>query len=263
MTSISSRDNPRVRRWRDLTRDAQARREQGCAMIEGPNLVSACLNSGNRIKNLILSRRGAERPEFVGIVRRSGKTPIVLSDSVFRLIADTDAPAGIAAEIALPGSVPDLKTSAGCVILEGVQEPGNVGAILRSAAAFGVKDAVLDSACADPWSPKTLRAGTGAHFSMRIAAGADLAAAIERFGGTVICTVPRDGTPIATAEFPERIGWVFGAEGQGVSKALAGRATFRVSIPMDGLAESLNVAAAAAICFYEAARRLNRPGARS
>lgn len=260
MTLISSRDNPRVRRWRALTRDAQARREQGCAIIEGTNLVSACLSSGNRIKNLILSKHGADRPEFAAIVRRSGKTPIILSDPVFRSIADTDTPVGIAAEIALPGSGPDLKTSAGCVILEGVQEPGNVGAILRSAAAFGIRDAVLDPACADPWSPKTMRAGMGAHFSMNIAAGADLAAAIGRFGGTLICTVPRDGAPIAAAEFQAPIGWIFGAEGRGVSKALASRATLRVSIPMHGLAESLNVAAAAAICFYEAARRLSSGG---
>ena len=255
MTAISSRANPRVRRWRELAREPQARRKEGCAIIEGPNLLSACLNAGNRIKSLILSRRGADRAEFAEIVRRSGKTPVILADPVFRLITDTDTPAGIAAEIALPASVPDLKTSTGCVILEGVQEPGNVGAILRSAAAFGVKDAVLDPACADPWSPKTLRAGAGAHFSVRIATGADLGSAVERFGGTVICTVRRDGVPIAAAELPQRIGWIFGAEGQGVSKALAARAALRVSIPMDGLAESLNVGAAAAICFYEQARR--------
>ena len=258
MSVISLRTNPRVRRWRALMRDAQARREHGSAMIEGPNLVSACLNSGSGIRSLILSSSGADRSEFADIVRRSGRMPAVLSEAVFRYISDTDTPAGIAAEIALPGSGQDLKTSAGCVILEGVQEPGNVGAILRSAAAFGVKDAVLDPACADPWSPKTLRAAAGAHFSMNIVAGADLIEAIGRFGGIVICAVPRDGVPIANAEFPKRIGWIFGAEGRGVSKGLAAQAMLRVSIPMDGLAESLNVAAAAAICFYAASRHAFR-----
>jgi TrmH family RNA methyltransferase len=252
MTAISSRDNPRVQRWRELTRDGQARREQGCAMIEGPNLVSACLNSGHRIRELILSKRGAERGEFSEIARRSGRTPVVLADRVFRLIADTGAPAGIAAEIALPALAPDLKASAGCVILEGVQEPGNVGAILRSAAAFGIRDAVLDPDCADPWSPKTLRAGAGAHFSLKIAAGVDLAQAIARFGGTVVCTVPRGGKPLAETNLSGRLAWLFGAERRGMSGALAALATLRVSIPMDGLAESLNVAAAAAICFYQA-----------
>lgn len=263
MTVISSRENPRVRRWRELARDAHARRRQRCALIEGPNLVLACLNSGGGIRSLILSRSGAERPEFADIVRRSGKTPVLLSDSVFRAIADTEAPAGIAAEIGLPGSFPDLEASAGCVILEGVQDAGNVGAILRSAAAFGLKHAMLDTGCADPWSPKVLRAAAGAHFTIEIAAGADLAAAIESFGGTVLCTAPRDGASIADTDLPERIGWIFGAEGRGVSKALAARATLTVSIPMAGLAESLNVGAAAAICFYEAARRLSRRGARS
>ena len=228
-------------------------------MIEGANLVSACLNSGSEIRSLILSRSAAQRAEFADLVRRTGMTPCVLSDSVFRSITDTEAPAGIAAEIALPESGPELKSSTGCVFLDAIQDAGNVGAILRSAAAFGIRDAVLGRGCADAWSPKVLRGAMGAHFSLRLADGADLAVATMRFGETIVCTVPRGGTPIADARLPARIGWIFGAEGQGVSKALAARATLRLSIPMAGLAESLNVAAAAAICFYEASRR----GARS
>jgi TrmH family RNA methyltransferase len=258
MTFIASRDNPRVRRWRGLTRDARVRRQQRSALIEGSNLISACLDSSTLIKNLIVSRTGSERTEFVALAKRSGKTPLVLADPVFRSIADTEAPAGIAAEIALPRSGPDLATSAGCVFLEGIQDAGNVGAILRSAAAFGIADAVLGHGCADAWSPKVLRGAMGAHFSMRIAENADLAVDIGRFGGTVVCTVPRGGVAISDADLAGRIGWIFGTEGQGVSDVLAARATLRVSIPMSGFAESLNVAAAAAICFYEAARASRR-----
>ena len=255
MTFIASRDNPRVRRWRALMHDARARRKQQRAIIEGENLVSAFLQSGKKVESLILSKTGSSNAAFIALTERSGKLATVLSDLVFRLIAETDSPDGIAAEIALPGAPFDPKSSAGCVFLERVQDPGNVGAILRNAAAFGIWDAVLGNGCADAWSPKVLRAAMGAHFSMQIAENADLLAAIGEFGGNVICTMPRGGEPLADVDLSGRIGWLLGAEGQGVSEALASRASLKVSIPMKGGTESLNVAAAAAICFYEYARR--------
>jgi TrmH family RNA methyltransferase len=263
MSLIASRDNPRVRRWRALTRDARERREQQRAMIEGENLISAYLQSGRTVENLILSKAGSSRAGFLALAERCGKAPTVLADTVFRSIADTESPAGIAAEIALPAPGIDLASSPGCVLLEAIQDAGNVGAILRSAAAFGVRDAVLGRGCADAWSPKVLRAAMGAHFAMRIADSVDLAAEMARFGGTVLCTVPRGGKPLADADLSGRLAWLFGAEGQGVSEPLAERASLKVSIPMKRGTESLNVAATAAICFYEASRRLNRPAARA
>lgn len=258
MSVISSRDNPRVRRWRALMRDSRERRAQGRAMIEGWNLVSACLAAGAPIEALILSESGAGEAELMALARRARKSPTVLADPVFQSIADAEAPAGIAAEIGLPESVPDLRTSAGCVMLDGIQDAGNVGAILRSAAAFGIRDAVLGRGCADAWSPKVLRAGAGAHFSLRIAESADLGAAMLGFGGRLLCTVPRGGTPLERADLSGRLGWLLGAEGRGVSEALAARAALKVTIPIAVGAESLNVAAAAALCFYEANRRAAR-----
>jgi TrmH family RNA methyltransferase len=251
---IASRDNPRVRRWRALAEDAGARRKEGSAWVEGAHLVAACLESGRVIKSVLLSTTGAERPELAALAARVGK-PVRLSDAVFRSIADTETPAGIAADIALSAGVPDLKAAASSVVLEGIQDPGNVGAILRSAAAFGIGDAVLDARCADAWSPKVLRAAMGAHFAMQIAERADLASSMECFAGKIACAVPRGGVPLTGADLSGRIGWLFGAEGQGVSAALAARAALKVTIPMPGGAESLNVAAAAAICFYEMAKR--------
>ena len=255
MTVITSRDNSRVRRWRELTRDARARRAQGSVLLEGSNLVAACLDAKISIKDLIVSESAADRAAFAALAKRSSRVPVVLADAVFRSIGDTEAPAGIAAEIALPATGPDLKASAGCVLLDAIQDAGNVGAILRSAAAFGIADAVLGAGCADAWSPKVLRAAMGAHFAMYIAESADLAAAIADFSGPVLCTAPRGGTPLPQAELPGRVAWLFGAEGRGVSAELAAHAALRVSIPMRGATESLNVAAAAAICFYEHARR--------
>jgi TrmH family RNA methyltransferase len=249
---IASRANPRVRRWRALAQDARARRRERRALIEGEHLVEACLDAGWKLEALLLGRSALAR--FEKLARRAGPS-VVLVDDVFRSIADTESPAGIAAEISLPGAGLELRTAPSCVFLEGVQDAGNVGAILRSAAAFGIGHAVLGKGCADAWSPKVLRAGMGAHFAMAIDEDADLAGAIERFGGRLLCTLARGGTALKDADLSGRVGWLFGAEGRGVSAALAARSALGVTIPMPGGAESLNVAAAAAICFYEAMRR--------
>jgi len=255
MIAIASRDNPRVRRWRDLVRDARERRRQRRAMIEGGNLVAALLQAGLTPECVVLSKAGAARPELAALAARCGRTPVMVENAVFRLIADTEAPVGIAAEIALPDAPPDAAGSTGGLFLEAVQDAGNVGAILRSAAAFGIRDAWLGPGCADAWSPKVLRAAMGAHFAMRLGEGADLASVMDVFPGKVVCTAPRGGVPIGQADLAGPLGWLFGGEGKGVSDALGARAGLRVSIPMPGDAESLNVAAAAAICFYAAASR--------
>jgi RNA methyltransferase, TrmH family len=256
MTAITSRHNPRVRRWRALAGDARERRKQQRALVEGEHLVAAFLDAGGQVEELILGKSAASR--FAALSKRCAKAPVVLADAVFLAIADMEAPAGIAAEIAIPDPESTLRAAESCVFLEGIQDAGNVGAILRSANAFGIRQAVLGKGCADAWSPKVLRAGMGAHFTMAIEERADLSAAIARFGGRVACTVPRGGSPLAGTDLSGRIGWLLGAEGQGVSGALLAKAALKVTIPMPGGAESLNVAAAAAICFYEFSRRAAR-----
>jgi TrmH family RNA methyltransferase len=141
-------------------------------------------------------------------------------------------------------------------VAAGVQDPGNVGAIVRSAAAFGIERVVLDPACADPWSPRALRAGMGGHFALDIAETKDLAAEIDAFKGTVACTVPRGGIALAGAPMDRAMAWLFGGEGRGLSDKAIERADLRVSIPMAAGTESINVAAAAAICLYESFCRL-------
>ncbi|OGA07028.1 MAG: hypothetical protein A3D95_04435 [Betaproteobacteria bacterium RIFCSPHIGHO2_12_FULL_69_13] len=255
MSILRSRDNPRVRRWAKLVRDARFRRKERRALVEGPHLLAAALDRGFAPVALLASERGLERDEIASLVRRAKLAPIVLSESLFRAVVEAESPQGIAAEFEIPAQVPDPATSAGCVFLESIQDAGNVGAILRSAAALGVPDAILDRRCADPWSPRALRAGMGAHFALRIAQSADLGAALERFGGKLVCAEARGGVPLREADLAGRLGWIFGGEGRGVSEAIARRAALRVTIPMADGIESLNVAAAAAICLYEAAAR--------
>ena len=256
MNVLRSRANPRVRRWHRLVRDSKARRAQARALIEGPRLVGACLAAGGVIEELIVSQSGMAKREIGALVDRAGvEELIVLSDAVFRAVVDTDTPQGIAAEVAIPATPPVLEESRGCVMLDRIQDAGNVGAILRSAAAFGVQDVLRSSGCADPWSPKVLRSAMGGHFLLRIGASRNPVSDLERFTGTVACAVPHGGVPIASADLKGPVLWIFGSEAQGVRGELTARADLRVTIPMPGTLESLNVGAAAAICFYEASRR--------
>jgi len=248
---IRARDNPRVRRWARLTADSGFRRNEKRVLIEGPHLVAEALSAGLKLHALIVSESGLKRKEIRSLVGE--REPVILADRVFGLVADAETPPGIAGEFEV--SQVERGESGPALFLEGIQDPGNVGAILRTAAAFGAGEVVLDRACADPWSPKVLRAAMGGHFRLALRQAADLVPDLETFPGTTICTVSRGGTPLSELELRGRAGWIFGAEGKGVSEALAARARVKVTIPTAPGTESINVAAAAAICLY-ASRRI-------
>ena len=218
-------------------------------LIEGPHLLAAALDAGIKPLAVLATEAALAKPE-IGALKL---TATVMTPAVFAAIADAETAPGIAAEIALP----KLKRDGSAVFLEGVQDPGNVGAIIRSAAAFGAGTVVLDRQCADPWSPKVLRAGQGGHFMLGIEQTDDLLGAIA--DRRLICTVAQGGRPLRQADLSGRIAWAFGAEGAGLSPGILAKAAERVTIPMAG-GESLNVAAAAAICLYES---FSRPGAGS
>ena len=252
MSVLRSRDNPRLKRWIRLGRDAAFRKKEKRMLVEGPHLVAEARAAGLQPLAVVASESGLQDPAIGRLAT------VVVSDSLFRLIADADTPQGVAAEIAIPAA---RKIAAGSVIfLDGVQDPGNVGAIVRSAAAFGIAEVVLGQGSADPWSPRALRAGMGGHFRVSLRSVADLADEVAGFSGRVVCASPRDGQPLRAADLSGRLGWLFGGEGQGVSEALAREADLLLSIPMRAGVESLNVAAAAAVCLYEA---FSRPGAGS
>ncbi len=263
MNVIRSKNNARVKTWIRLAADAKERRRRGLALIEGIHLVETLLSLGRSPVNLIVSESAAVRLEIGRIIERASLEPVVLADAVFNRIAGTDTPVGIAAEIEFSETKVDPAMSASCLFLDGIQDAGNIGTLLRSAAAFGVPDVMLGRGCADPWSPKALRAGMGGQFSLRIAASTDLAGDIRRFGDQSICTVVQGGAPVESIDLTGRIGWIFGGEGSGISDEVAALATLKATIVMPGGAESLNVAASAAICLYERSRQISRHGARS
>jgi RNA methyltransferase, TrmH family len=237
-------------------RDGRFRRSERRIVIEGPHLVAAALQAGVTPAALLATEAALERPELASLARQSKVAPVILSPAIFDAIVDAETPPGIAVEIPFP----EGKRRGAALFLEGVQDPGNVGTIVRSAAAFGAAAVVLDRQCADPWSPKVLRAGMGGHFSVGIHPVDDLAAAIAGFKGRVLCATADGGLSLRDVVFSGETGWLFGAEGAGVSPRLEALAAERVAIPMAPGTDSLNVAAAAAICLYEA---FSRPGARS
>jgi len=243
---IRSRDNARVKRWAKLARDGRLRRTERRVMIEGPHLLAAALAAGIKPVAVLATEAALAKPEIAALARE----PVVLSGVAFGAIADADTPPGIAAEIALP----ELRRDGPSVFLEGVQDAGNVGGIIRSAAAFGAGEVVVDRHCADPWSPKVLRAGQGGHFALQITQVESLEPVLESFAGRVLCTVPSGGQPLREADLSGPLGWLFGAEGAGVSPELQARAAARITIPLAEGSESLNVAATAAICLYAAFR---------
>jgi len=245
MAVLGSRDNPKVKRWRKLAADARYRRAEKRALIEGRHLLAAALERGISPVAVLVTEEAAAKAEIAALL---GARPVLLTKGVFRAIVDAETPQGLAAEI----EIPVAKGDGPAVFLEGVQDPANVGAIIRSAAAFGIGRMVLDRGCADPWSPKALRAGMGGHFALAIEETADLGGEIDAFRGMVACTVPRGG--VALGEARAR-GWIFGAEGSGLSEDILRRASLRVTIPMAAGSESLNVAAAAAICLYQSFSR--------
>jgi RNA methyltransferase, TrmH family len=177
-----------------------------------------------------------------------------LADGLFRELSGVAAPVGVLAAIAIP-KAPTGPITRSCVILDAVQDAGNVGAILRTAAAAGIGDIVLGPGCAGVWSPRVLRAAQGAHFSLNIREQADLVATLRDYRGTSVAAVVRGGTPLYELDVRGDVAWVFGNEGCGIDASLAATAAQLVSIPIVADTESLNVAAAAAICLFEGVRQ--------
>ncbi len=254
---IRSRDNQSYKQLRQLASSTRERRKAGLALLDGAHLIAAYRASGGVPEQLILSQSGKSNPEVAQLAAGgSGQGLLVLADGLFNDIAQVATPTGIIALIRTPQPGPLPASIDPCVMLENIQDAGNLGSILRSTAAAGIGTVLLSPGCAFPWSPKVLRAGMGAHFSLDIFDNADLAAIVPRLSARrLICASGHAPKSIYEADLRSPLAWVFGNEGAGVSKELSAIATEQLCIPMPGKTESLNVAAAAAICLFEQLRQ--------
>jgi RNA methyltransferase, TrmH family len=252
---ITSPDNPRFRALLKLQQSSRERRKAGRSLLDGVHLAVAYLRHIGVPDEIVVSASGLGNSEIAGLLREARLTPLVLSDGLFRELSSVTTPTGIIAIVQTPQPTAPPELPGPCVMLEDIQDPGNLGSILRSAAAAGVAEVYLSPKSVHAWSPRVLRAAMGAHFAVGIYENVDLEALVERYPGTVFAT-KRDATlPVFSADLRGCAGLLFGNEGAGLSTALQRLAHQTVSIPMPGNVESLNVAAAAAVCLFERVRQ--------
>lgn len=254
---ISSRDNPLLKELRRLAQDPGGYRRSGRIWIEGDHLCRAARDRGLRPPVAVFAEAAWDslRHEWSDAAERI----VLLPQELLAGISSLESPAPMGFVLDLPER-PALLPTAASVILDRVQDAGNVGSILRSAGAFGFSQVIALKGTAALWSPKVLRAGMGAHFGLRLIEGVEIDA-LDALSVPLVATSSHRGEWLHRARLPSPCAWLMGHEGQGVSAALEARASMQVRIAQPGGEESLNVAAAAAICLHASAAASSSPHA--
>jgi TrmH family RNA methyltransferase len=245
---ITSASNPLVKDLRKLANERSAYRKLGRIWLEGDHLCDAALARGIQPEIAVFTESFWEE----GSIRLSGEARnVVLPDALFAAISGLESPARVGFVVHAPER-PAIDVAAPTVILDRVQDTGNVGSILRSAAAFGFTQVVAMRGTAALWGPKVLRAGMGAHFALSLIEKAEMPE-IDLLRVPLVATSSHEGDFLHEAKLPWPCAWLMGNEGQGVDENLAWRAKLLVRIAQPGGEESLNVAAASAICLHASA----------
>ena len=257
MKRIQSRDNAQYKALRRLVESSRERRKSGLSVLDGPHLVGVYADRIGKPEQLVLSVSGLENPEIRSLVDRLAATDaLVLKDALFNEISPVVSPTGIVAVVKTPRPRTLPARLASCLMLEDLRDPGNLGSILRTAAAAGIEQVFLSASTVHAWSPRVLRAGMGAHFMLELYEQVDLAAAADAFPGTVVAASATAERSLYDADLSGLVAFVFGNEGGGLSPSLRKKAHAEIAVPMPGGTESLNVAAAVAVCLYERVRQL-------
>lgn len=253
METITSRHNPLVAHLRRLASSGSYRRERGEFLCDSPKLLHEALLHGAELLT-VAATRGMALPDGI----HAGVRLVEVPEDVMQLISPAKTPQGVVFTCRLPRTeCPQTLTGARYLALDGVQDPGNVGTIIRTADAAGLDGVLLSNQCADVFSPKVLRATMGSVFRMNLRTTDDLPGELTKLRekGYSILSSQLDGTPFYERQgVAEQFALVIGNEGNGVSEQVQQTATHRVRLPMRGGAESLNAAIAAAIMMYELMR---------
>jgi RNA methyltransferase, TrmH family len=250
--AITSRDNPLLTRLRKLAADPAAYRKLGEVWIEGEHLCSAFVQRGGVPAQCVVTEDAWLAPSLRALASHAAAVAVVPA-ALMAGLSTLESPAPIGFALPWVGSG-ELDAHAPSVVLDRLQDAGNVGNILRSASAFGFTQIIAIKGTAALWSPKVLRAGMGAHFALKLVEVAD-DDALAALQVPMLATSSHAVRAIHEAVLPWPCAWVMGHEGQGVSQALMRRCAESLRIPQPGGEESLNVAAAAAVCLYESARQ--------
>lgn len=247
---ITSRDNPLLVRLRKLAGDPGAYRKLGEVWIEGDHLCAALLERGGNASHAVVTELAWDQPRYRELAARAD-TVLVVPQALMVGLSGLESSAPIGFVVPWPGAG-TLHNDAPTIVLDRLQDAGNVGTILRSASAFGFTQVIAIKGTAALWSPKVLRAGMGAHFGLRLIEGSE---SLQGIDVPLLAASSHAAQAIHEAHLPWPCAWVMGHEGQGVSEALIKQCTMTLRIPQPGGEESLNVSAAAAICMYESSRR--------
>jgi len=260
MKAITSAANPGYRQWLRLAEHPRESRLQSRALAEGLHLAQAALQASATVEAVLL-RHGAacaEAARLAEVAMAGGAAGFELAAPLFDRISPVEHGVGlILVTVAVQHPLPE-RARCDMLYLDGVQDPGNVGTLLRTAAAAGIRDVLAGPATAALWAPKTLRAGQGAQFRLRLHEQVGAGALAGLLAGDWIGADARGGEPLWSAPLPRGpVGWILGGEGAGLSPAARAACRRLVSVPIDAAVESLNVAAAAAVCLFERRRRLH------
>lgn len=266
---ITSRDNPLIQRLRRLAGDPGAYRKLGEVWVEGDHLCSACLARGALVPLALIAEsawtgehgrapQGDAAALRLSALALDADKVVVVPDGLWKLFTGLESPARIGFVLTQSGAT-DIRPGLASVVLDRLQDAGNVGTILRTASALGVRQVLALKGTAALWSPKVMRAAMGAHWGLHLVEQLSVDD-IEALDVPLVATSSHTDSLLPSAALPDPCAWVLGHEGQGVSAALLERCLLTVSIPQPGGEESLNVAAAASICLYESLRRRHPAG---
>ena len=258
MELISSKENKKIKFLKKLSSSAAFRREEGVFAVEGLRLCEDALLSGAAVVSAFFSESFvAKNPDFVSRAQSRAGENYLLRDSLFAAVSDTKTPQGVLFVIKRLDKTIDfdkIKNNGKVLALEAVQDPVNLGTILRTAEALGVDAVVLSSDCCDVYAPKVARGSMGAVFRLSLHLTGDLPGLIgefNRFGTTYAAVLDRDSLALTDCRFEGAVLCAVGNEGNGLTPAAVAACTHKLFIPMRGGAESLNVSAAAGIILWE------------
>jgi TrmH family RNA methyltransferase len=260
MKHIHSRDNSQFKRLLLLAQSGRKLNQAGLMLLDGTHLLETARDASIEFTVLAIGASALEIPEQCSLFDSiTAEEKILLPDHLLSLLSPVTTATGLVGIAKVPARNGMLRSSTTCLLLEGIQDPGNLGTILRTAAAAGVKDIALSTGCASAWGAKVLRAGMGAHFRLSIQEDVNLPELAGQLLTTKIATAPQASQSVYETSLAMPVAWLFGGEGAGLSARLLETADQTISIPMPGHTESLNVAAAVAVCLFEQVRQQSNP----
>jgi TrmH family RNA methyltransferase len=254
---VSSRDNPLVKSLLKLAASSRERRRCATTLLDGVHLIEAYRDARlGAVEVLAATECAMQRPEVKALLESTpARAKAILAEPLLKHVSQVVSSAGVLAAVRTPDPGPLPERVDDGIFLEQVQDPGNLGSVLRSALAAGIGRLFLSPGCVLAWSPKVVRAGMGAHFRLRIHENVDIGELAARARGALIATEPEAARTLYESDLRGPVVWLFGNEAAGLSERAAGAAQTRLRIPMPGPAESLNLAACVAVCLFEQVRQ--------